>query len=600
VRQDLSLPPGLFGDDTTYAAKGRWGDGSNVRFRLGLPETIGGWESLMSDLLTGVCRTVFPWKDNGELLNIAFGTHSKLQLWKGGGLYDITPHGPPVRLGANPFSVTNGSATVTVTHTAHGYTTGVSVKIYGSAATGGISAANLDGTRTITVTTANAYTFTAGANATSTTTGGGANVVITPQSALPAGAIDGTGSIGYSTGAYGSGPYGTTSLTTEYYPRTWSFDAWGQYLMASPRGGGLYEWTNTAANRAVAVNNAPTQITYMLVAPLNGGYQVFALGTQEEVSGTFNPMCIRTSSIRDNTVWSTTASGSTSREYILTGGGRIVAGRMVGPYMLVWTDKDLFVGTFVGALNQPWRFDRVGRNCGLIGPNAVVVVGQTAFWASPDRQFYRYAIGSQPAPLECPIRSDFADNLAASQGDKIVASSNAEFGEIRFDYPDGRDGYENSRYISLCLNGQDAGAWHKGIMARTAFVDAGPSLYPLGATYAGNVYYHEKGNSADGSSFAWFIETAGANLDPDQRLLIRGIWPDFKDQQGPVTVTLRAREVPQDEGHTQASEPMAPGDARADLLISGRIFNMRIAGESAPTKCRIGKPVFDVAPAGQH
>jgi hypothetical protein len=602
LRQDLSLPPGLHGDDTTYAAKGRWGDGSNVRFRLGMAETIGGWESLTSDLLTGVCRTIFPWKDNGEVLNIAFGTHSKLQVWKGGGLYDITPYGPPDRLGENPFSVTNLSAVVTVTHVAHGYTTGDSLKIYGSTATGGISAANLDGTRTITVTGDDAYTFTAGANASSTTTGGGANVVVTPQSALPAGAENGTGSIGYGTGAYGVGPYGTTSLTTEYYPRTWSFDAWGQYLLASPRGGGLYEWQNNTASRAVAINNAPTQITYMLVAPLNGGYQAFALGCEEEVSGTFNPMCIRHSSIRDNTEWSTLASGSTAREYILTGGGRIVAGRMVGPYMLVWTDKDLFVGTFVGALNQPWRFDRVGRNCGLIGPNAAIVVGQTAYWASPDRQFFRYGIGGQPEPLECPIRSDFAAYLATSQGDKVVASSNSEFSEIRFDYPDRRDGegYENSRYIALCLSGSDAGAWHRGIMARTAFVDAGPSLYPLATTATGNVFYHEKGNSADGASFAWFIETAGANLDPDQRLLIRGIWPDFKDQLGPVTVTMRGREHPQDEGHVQASSPMAASDVKADLLITGRIFNMRISGESAPTKCRIGKPVFDVAPAGQY
>ena len=39
-------------------------------------------------------------------------------------------------------------------------------------------------------------------------------------------------------------------------------------------------------------------------------------------------------------------------------------------------------------------------------------------------------------------------------------------------------------------------------------VDAGPSLYPLGATYDGAVYHHEKGRSADGGRFAWFIATA--------------------------------------------------------------------------------------------
>lgn len=601
VREPLKLAPGLWADDTTFASKGRWGDGSNVRFRLGLPEVIGGWESLTTDLLTGVCRSVFPWTDNTGILNIGFGTHEALQVWVGGELFDITPYGPPVRLGSNPLASTNLSGTVTVTHVAHGYSTSDQIKVYGAETFNGLDAANLTGTFTITVTGDDTYTFTAGASDTASATGsgGGAYVVVTPQSALPAGAIDGTGTVGYGTGAYGSGPYGTTSTDVEYYPRTWSLDAWGAYLLASHRGGGLYEWQGNTANRAVAVNNAPTQITHMLVAPLNGGYQVFALGCEEEVSGTFNPLCIRHSSIRNNTQWSTSESGSTSREYILTGGGRIVAGRMVGPYMLVWTDKDLFLGSYVGALNQPWRFDRVGRNCGLIGPNAVVVVGQVAYWTSSDRQFFSYGVGGQPQPIDCPIRSEFAENLAASQGDKVVASSNSEFGEIRFDYPDGRDGYENSRYVALCVRGADAGAWHRGVMARTAFVDAGPTAYPIGVTYEGNVFYHEKGHSADGSSFAWSIKAVGAYVSPDRRQLVKGCWPDFKDQAGAVTLTVTARERPQDSGHT-ATVAMAAGDIQADILISGRIFDFEFSGESAPTFCRIGQPTIETSPLGMY
>ncbi|MGF2075413.1 hypothetical protein ACQUFC_18100, partial [Enterococcus casseliflavus] len=80
-------------------------------------------------------------------------------------------------------------------------------------------------------------------------------------------------------------------------------------------------------------------------------------------------------------------------------------------------------------------------------------MGQTAFWVSADRQFYNYAPGGQPEPIPCSIRRDFAEELAASQGDKVVASSNAEFSEVRFDYPDRRDGYENSRYLALALSG---------------------------------------------------------------------------------------------------------------------------------------------------
>jgi hypothetical protein len=498
----------LNGDDTSFAGSGRWADGSNVRFRLGRAQVIGGWESLTSQPLTGVCRTVFPWTDNAAVLNIAFGTHSKLQLWQGGALFDITP--------------------------ASGFT---------------------------------------------------------------AGAVDGAGSAGYGTGAFGMGGYGLPS-TTDYFPLTWSFGAWGQQLLASPRNQTIFAWTNNTASKAAALANAPANVTNMLVAPLSGGYQVFALGCNEEVSGTFNPLCIRHSSIRNNTQWSTAASGSTAREYVLTGGGRIVAGRMCGPYMLVWTSDALFLGTYVGSLIQPWRFDRVGRNCGLIGPNAAVVVGQTAFWASPDRQFYRYGVGGQPEPIVCPIRQAFADRLAASQGDKVVASSNAEFSEIRFDYPDSRDGYENSRYLGLCVVGPDTGAWHRGEMARTAFVDAGPSLYPVGVTDAGKVYHHEKGHSADGHPFAWFIETADSYLDPESRLLVRGVWPDFKDQAGPVTVSVAARGHPQDVERVISAPAMAPGDPKADFLISGRLFKVRFAGASAPTACRIGQPVFDVAPAG--
>jgi hypothetical protein len=43
---------------------------------------------------------------------------------------------------------------------------------------------------------------------------------------------------------------------------------------------------------------------------------------------------------------------------------------------------------------------------------------------------------------------------------------------------------------------------------------------------------------------------------------------------------------------------LAPGTAKADLLIAGRLFKLRVSGESAPTGCRIGKPMFDAAPAG--
>jgi hypothetical protein len=129
-------------------------------------------------------------------------------------------------------------------------------------------------------------------------------------------------------------------------------------------------------------------------------------------------------------------------------------------------------------------------------------------------------------------------------------------------------------------------------------VDAGPSAYPVGVTYDGQVYFHEKGRSADGQAFSWFIETADSYLDPENGLLVRELWPDFKDQAGPVAVSIATRRHPQDVETVVTAPPMAPGESKADFLVSGRLFRVRFAGDSAPTACRIGKPMFDVVATG--
>jgi hypothetical protein len=598
ARVVLELPPGLNNDDTTFAAAGRWADGSNVRFWRGRAQVINGWEAITTTALTGICRKVFGWTDNSAVLNIAAGTHSALQVYQGGALYDITPFGPPTLLGSNPLSVTNGSAVVTVTHTAHGLATGNSVIVAGSAAVGGITP---NGTFTITVTGANAYTYTFGSNATSTATGGGTGVIVTPQVALPAGNIDGTGGAGYGTGTYSTGTYSSPS-TVDYFPRTWSLSAWGQNLIANPRNGAIYGWTNNTGSRAVALSNAPVQTTYALVSPTR---QVFALGCNQEASPyTFDPLVIRHSSIGNNTEWNTAAS-TTAREYRLPGGGRIVCGAVIGENLLVWTSDALFLGTFVGSLGQPWRFDKVGDQCGCIGPNAFVVNGQQAMWVGPNLQFYAYTLGGQPVLIPCPIQDDFADNMAAAQTDKITLSSVAFFDEVRIDYPDSRDGVENSRYLAAhipTLMNAPENAWYRGVMARTAFSDTppAPNAFPIGVDPAGGLYWHEKGQTANGGPISWFIETADNYLDPALTMQVRGIWPDFKDQVGAIDVSIATRFYPQDTEVTTSGQVMTPMVNKSDVRATGRLAKLRFSGSASPTFVRLGNPTLDVTPAGQR
>lgn len=590
MRIPLDIPAGVVSDDTSFAAGARWADSSNVRFWEGKPQTIGGWEALSSDLLGGVCRSVLSWTDLAAVNNVAFGTHSTLQVWLGGALYDITPTSaaPGVSLGADPLSVTNGSHDVAVTQVAHGFTAGSMVVISGSTAVGGIVP---NGTYSVlSAPDADTFVIAHGLSATSTAVGGGTAVTSQAQAAFSSGNIDGTGGAGYGTGAYSTGTYSSPS-TSDYFPRTWSLAAWGQNLIASPRGGTIHCWSNVTGAPAAPLLNAPAQVTYCLIAPQD---QIFALGCNEEVSKVFNPLCIRHSSVRKNAEWSTGPS-TTAREYILPGGGRIVGGRVIGSSILVWTSHALFLGTFLGSLSQPWRFDRVGEKCGLIGPNAAVVVGQSAYWLGPDLQFYQYDLGGAPRPLICPIRDQMADNFAQSQGDKATASSVSAFGEIRFDYPDGRDGLENSRYLTYSLID---GAWSRGVMARSAFVDAGPSPSPIGVEPDGAIYWHERGASADGAPITWHIETADQYLSEDQTVLVRGVWPDFAHQVGPATLKVTARLKPQDPEASLSVVGLSPGVGRADLRASGRLFRVRFSGASSPARWRLGRTVFDVVGAG--
>lgn len=405
---------------------------------------------------------------------------------------------------------------------------------------------------------------------------------ITP-SGFVAGAIDGTGGPGYGVGGYGEGDYGQTTPGT-YFPLTWSFgsrsESFGE-LFANPRGQTIYKWANDTGVDAAALTNAPAAVTYML-ASWTG--QISAFGCTD-TGGTFNASCIRKSDAAAPTIW-TPGTANTAQQFYIEGDGRIVGARSMGRYELVWTDSELHLGTYADG----WTYERVAPG-GLCGPNAAIVVGSTAFWIGPDLQFYTYTLGSSPQLLVCPIRDDFADNAALGQNDKIVASSVSERGEVLWSYADARDGYENSRVIRLSIID---GAWTSSMLARTSFVDAGPAASPVATTYDGHAYFHERGTSADGSPLSAYLRTGAQYLDQAERcLMLRGLWPDFKDQQGPINLTIYSRFYPQDEPTVSGPYVIAPNTQKVDFLVSGRTFDLLFESNSSPSSWRMGKPLFD-------
>ncbi|HYE38226.1 hypothetical protein [Methylocaldum sp.] len=420
---------------------------------------------------------------------------------------------------------------------------------------------------------------------------GGELAVITPAG-LSDGEIDATGGVGYGTGTYSTGEYGEPSVV-DYYPRSWALATWGENLLASPRGGKLYVWENDTAEVATEITQAPDHFDYMIVTPQR---QVMGFGVNEEVSGDYNPLCIRWCDLEDYTDWTTSATNNAGEE-ILSGGGRIISAKVIGHQIFIWTDNGLHVAQFLGDPGQTFQFDQVGYNCGLIGPNAAVVIGHTAYWMAPDGQFYTCSVGGAPTPMICPIGAEVRDNLTAAQKDKVYASSLSTYQEVRWDYPDERDGVECSRYVRV--NTID-GAWSRGQMVRTAMTDAGPAPHPVGVDYDGNIYWHERGNSADGGVFSASVETADQSISEDELVFLRGLWPDFKDQQGSVSVTVITRMYPQGPETEHGPYICTPGKEKVDFRATGKIARVRFSSNSSPTFWRLGKPAFDVQPAGRR
>ena len=113
--QQIKFAPGIDKQDTSVGAVGRWVDSDNVRFRYGLPEKVGGWQSLLTDSIVGVARKQHAFVDTEGNRYIAIGTDKFLLIFFEGQLFDITPLATTISSATFTF---NGTTTITITTSA--------------------------------------------------------------------------------------------------------------------------------------------------------------------------------------------------------------------------------------------------------------------------------------------------------------------------------------------------------------------------------------------------------------------------------------------------------------------------------------------------
>ena len=210
--QQIKFAPGIDRQDTSVGAVGRWTDSDLTRFRYGLPEKVGGWQSLLTDTIVGVVRKEFAFVDLDGNRYVALGTDKFLLVYFEGQLFDITPLKADI---TGATLSTNSTTTVTITTSAaHNLNEG-NIVLFDNVTLPsgtGFSASDFEDKKfqVITVPTPTTFTITMGSAATGTVATGGS---ITLKPYEPVGPAAQNYGYGFGIGNYGGTITGVGTTT---------------------------------------------------------------------------------------------------------------------------------------------------------------------------------------------------------------------------------------------------------------------------------------------------------------------------------------------------------------------------------------------------
>ena len=615
----LALKPGIDKQNTEYGAEGGWTDGDNIRFRYGLPEKIGGWTYFngTADYLVGFASDAFSWNNLAGTPYLATGTDRKVYVSVGGSWFDITPLRSTTSAGDVTFSASSGSAIITVTDTDHGAVQGDFVTFSGAVSLGGqITAEILNSEWEITeVVNSSTYTITAPVNADGSDSGnGGASVIGAYQ--INVGSDVSYFDFGFGTGTWGAGTWGTARTESQVETltsRSWKFDNFGQVLLMQLVDGRLYQWNPDSGvdQRATLVSGAPTANSYMLVSSPDRHLICFGTETTIGDPDTQDPLFVRFSNQEDINTFVESATNTAGGQR-LSDGNRIQTAVRSRGQILVLTDTSLHGMQYIGP-PYTFGFQQLGTNCGALGPHSAIEVNGLAFWMGHEAF---YVFDGTVKKLPCTLQDYVFDDINLVQEEKVYAALNSDFNEVTWFYCS-----YTSDYIDRCVTfNYVENVWSEGSLARTSWQDVSSFENPVGTQYlpestqntigtiygltAGRtlVYNHEDGvNQADGSAITAFIDSGYFDIgDGDTMLLMSRFIPDFKDQQGNLTVNLFLRPYPQATASPSSLDPyvITPTTEKVDTRARGRQIALKITSNEVNTNWRYGTMRVDIKPDG--
>jgi hypothetical protein len=610
----LFLKPGIDKQNTEYGAEGGWTDADYVRFRYGLPEKVGGWQRFdeTPTYLIGFTSGLFSWNDLAGSPYIAVGTNRKVYVFYGGAWGDITPIRSTTVTA--DFSTTSGSTTVTVTDVAHQAIAGDFVTF--SSVTGdpgGIPNADLNNEFEIQrIINNNSYEIISPTQATGTVSNAG---TATAAYQIHVGGDKSYTDFGWGTGTWGLSTWGTPrppSASLQLLSRVWQFDNYGEVLILQLVDGGIYEWDPTTGigTRATAIAGAPTTSKYALVSTPDR--HLVCLGTETVIgnAASQDPMFVRFSDQENIGEFVPTATNTAGGQR-LTDGNKILTALRSRGQILIWTDTSLHGQQFVGP-PYTFGFQQLGANCGCISPHAAADVNGVAFWMSHDAFFM---FNGTVTKLPCTVQDYVFENINFAQSEKVTMGINTQFNEVTWWYCSASSDYID-RYVTFNYL---ENVWSVGTMPRTAWIDLGSFSFPMATRYmpldnsasitpiygltAGRsmLYRQETGQNGDGAAINAYIQSGYFDIgDGDNMMFMKRFIPDFKNQQGNVTIRTLLRPYPQAPATNSSLDPylVTPTTQKVDTRARGRQIALTIESSEVDTWWRYGTLRVDIQPDG--
>ena len=610
VLRTIPMTPGVNKNLTAYTAEGTWVDCDKIRFRNSRAEKIGGWvretvtqaDNPTNTKFTGVSRDTLSWNSLDFKKYLAVGTHLKVELMVDNIIHDITPVRATIT-DTDILSTVDTESEVLINEINHNVVVGDYVFVNSQAsAVGGIT---LSGSYVVTeVVDANNFKVDAGTPASATVSGGGGAVVI--DLLLENGSENNGSLTGWSGGTWntpgeaGQGYNRPRAGVGGLNLRQWSFDNWGEDLLACVRGGKIYHWdeTNGVGVRLQQLTNAPEENLFLLVS--QPSRHIIAFGSEEFVSGNFDPLIIRWASQESLTDWTITDL-NTAGEYRLPKGNFIVGAVQTRSEIVIFTNTDVYSMRYVGG-NEVFRFEPLGTNISAISQHSFIDINGVVYWMGID-SFYVYdgVVRILPSTLSKYIfDQDGEGRINFGQKEKIHVGVIKEFNEVIWLYP--KEGEtENGSYIKF---NTVEGVWDFGTMDRTTWLDKSIFERPYALSAEGVLYVHETGKNADSQPMEAYIRTAFFDIeDGEDIIFVDRIVPDIRlAPNRAIEITVITKKYPHPTALTINKGPYFFTDTnnKISLRARGRQMALEFRVRSNDSDFEIGKIRLGIQSDGER